>query len=214
MKEGFLMKLVKKGLLMVGIMSIAVGMSGCSKGDIPQSYEETQATSSSAQTTETVAPEASKESTSTTTQDTQQGPVLVMVPATGDNQIEGSEGLGFYGVYAEGQDDAAVKDAISKGHFFATQKEDGPTIKITAKDYIMGDEAPASDLVKFKVEVKGMVSGSFVKINTAEGYVVEQKVMGDTYEARIDAEDKGFYQIEVYTAAGELVAIANPITVK
>lgn len=205
------MKMMKKSFALLALVGIVVSMSACSKGSAPAEYTPVEATET--KEVEKVAAETTA-GTSAPTVEKEEGLKLVMTAATEENKIEGSEGLGFYGVYAGAEDEAAIGEAIGKNHFFATQAESGPTIKITAKEYIMGDSAKIDELVKFKIEVKGLKSGSIVKVVTADGVVVEEKVMGDKYTGRIDAEDKGFYRVEVYTAEGELLAISYPVTIE
>lgn len=208
------MKMMKKSFVILALAGVVMSMSGCGKADLPQETKPAQAaTTTQGENTQQPADGAATADASTQEAKKEEGIRLVMIAATEDNKIEGSEGLGTYGVYAEAEDEAAIADAISKNHFFATQSEDGPTIKITAKEYIMGDSAKIDDLVKFKVDVKGIKSGSIVKIVTADGAVVEEKVMGDKYSGRIDAEAKGFYRVEVYTADSQLIAVSHPINI-
>ncbi|MEG2776685.1 MAG: hypothetical protein RR915_05750 [Cellulosilyticaceae bacterium] len=208
------MKMMKKSFAVLALVGIVVSMSACSKADVPQEYNPVEATApTEAKEVEKVA-EAPTVETSAPVAEKEEGLKLIMTAATEENKIEGSDGLGFYGVYTEGEDEAAIADAIGKNHFFATQAEGGPVIKITAKEYMMGDSAKIDELVKFKVDVKNLKSGSIVKVVTAEGVVLEEKVMGDKYTGRIDAEAKGFYRVEVYTADGELLAVSSPITIQ
>lgn len=208
------MKMIKKIFAVLALVGVVVSMSACSKADLPQEYNPAQeAVATETENTQKPVEETTTTETSVPVAEKEEGVKLVMTAATEGNKIEGSDGLGFYGVYTEGEDEAAIADAMSKNHFFATQAENGSVIKITAKEYMMGDSAKIEELVKFKVDVKNLKSGSIVKVVTADGVVLEEKVMGDKYMGRIDAEAKGFYRVEVYTADGQLLAVSSPITI-
>lgn len=205
------MKMMKKSLMVLALIGVTASVGACSSPP-PENQPVKEVAMTVTENKEQNLEVATKEE-APTLEKKEEGIRLVMTEAAGDNKIEGSEGLAFYGVYAEAEDETSIADAISKNHFFATKSEEGPKIKVTAKEYIMGDSAKIEDLVKFKIEVKSMKSGSIVKVVTADGVVEEEKVMGNEYLGRIDAEAKGFYRVEVYTADGELLAVSSPITI-
>lgn len=213
------MKKMKKVLVMLALAGVAVSLGGCSKGDLPQEYTPTQevgAAEAEVKTDEKAETEATTEEPATesagTVQEQAEVAVLVMTAATGDQTIEGSEGLGFYGVYASGEDEAAVSEAISQGHFFATQAEDGPIIKATVQESMMGDSVSFKEGLKIKADISGLKSGSIVKVTNDTEVVFEKKIMGDKTIERVSVPAKGAYRVEVYTADGQLIALSNTIT--
>lgn len=208
------MKMMKKVGMVLALVGMMMGVSACSKGDLPQQYDPSQDVTASVETTEKKAEtETADQPTAPAVEEKKEGPVLVMTTARADQQIEGSDGLGFFGVYAEGEEETAITEAIGKGHFFATTAEDGPVIKVTAQESMMGDTVSFKEGMKLKVDIKGIKSGSIVKVTDGTNTIFEEKIMGDKTTQRVEVKAKGAYKVEVCAADGTLLAVSNPMNV-
>lgn len=212
-----------KGMMLGMAMGVVVfGLTGC----ISAPPEEAAVTPTSTQTVQETAPTAKEDTSSTEVAPEvkeNDGSYKVVVKASAGEFAPSEEmkqvmtgdasGLGFNHVYVMTDDDKALADALAAGHFYVSATENGPSIQIKGKERIMGDQVSMADEKIFKVEVKGLKSGSIVKVINQEGVVEEKKVMGDKYDTRVTVTQEGFYFVEVWGGDGKLVALTNPMYV-
>jgi hypothetical protein len=128
------------------------------------------------------------------------------MPITGGSDYHRDTPFIFLGgpttcVYSRSGSTDDILDALRRGHAYITFATNGPSLKLTAGDGMLGDSVPWADVKEMNISVDGLLAGDVVKVITAaSGDVLLQAPADGSFEAVYSMPQPGFARVEVYRA--------------
>jgi hypothetical protein len=101
-------------------------------------------------------------------------------------------------VYAMSPSPADILSALRQGHAYITFAPDGPALKMTAGDALMGDSVPFSRVREVQISASNLLAGDFVQVVTARGSTpILQAETNGTLHGVYTLEEAGFAYVEI-----------------
>jgi len=128
------------------------------------------------------------------------------VPITGGSDYHRDTPFIFLGgpttcVYARSASVQDILDSIRQGHAYITFAPNGPSLKLTAGEGMLGDSVPWAAVKEMQIEVNGLLACDVVKvISAASGEVILQAPTDGSFEAVYIMPQPGFARVEIYRA--------------
>lgn len=102
------------------------------------------------------------------------------------------------GVYAASTGQSDILDALRQGHAYLTFAPNGPSLRLSAGDAIMGDTVDWSQIKELHIEADGLQTGDVLRVVTATGNeVLLQAPSPGSFCADYKMPAPGFARIEI-----------------
>lgn len=101
-------------------------------------------------------------------------------------------------VYTMSPGPSDILEALKRGHAFITYSTNGPSLKLTAGEAIMGDSVDFSQVKQMECMVNGLLAGDVVQVTTHKGNTPLVKAETDgKFQGEYILDSPGFARIEV-----------------
>lgn len=104
-------------------------------------------------------------------------------------------------VFARSRSAQDILSALRQGHAYITFAPNGPSLKLTAGDAMLGDSVPWEEVREMHIAVDDLQAGDVIKVITvSSGDVLLQAPAAGSFEGIHTMPQPGFARVEVYRA--------------